>query len=154
MQQSDKQTGSLLGYLLVAGVLTALLVGGLFWVQRYKVASDSPEIVATQDESNNSDKNDSIADSKEKTETADQKNDNKAKDKAAEPTKPAGDSSDEVNTPGSDTASQADSEAVAATDEVAELPTTGPAETAVSLLAVVALAYAAALYASSRQTQR
>ncbi len=131
MKQRSAQTGSLLGYLLVAGVLTILLVGGLFWVQRYKMGIDTPKVVTTQDEDKNSSKK-AEPDAKDRQDAVDT---NKDTEKAPADTDTSVESTQKTSS--------------AATES--ELPTTGPKETFASVIAITILGYAAALYARSRR---
>ncbi len=140
MQHRNAQSGSMLSYLLVAGLLTVLLVGGLFWVQRYKMGIDTPEVVVTQDEDKNSSKNNDT-----KPEADKPGSDAKSDDKKTESPKDA----DKAPAP------VVEDKAPAATEPAkteAVLPTTGPAETTAAAIASASLVYATALYVRSRRT--
>lgn len=128
-----KQGGSILGFILIGVVLTALLVGGVYFVrqQTVKQVTQQPKPVepAVSQEPSSSDTSESPAPSTEEKSSADTSN--KTEETPAEDTK------ETSGQPSNQTAT--------------ELPKTGAGQTISILIAVGVLSYAIVLYARSRR---
>jgi LPXTG-motif cell wall-anchored protein len=121
------QGGSVLSFLIIGGVLVALLIGGVYFVRNQANGSVAQ---ATTDQQKKSDMPEQAAPAK-----TDDK-DKKAEDKKATETKP-------------DT-SKKEAPAPSPAPRPAELPQTGPAETVAAMMGVSLLVGAATAYYRSR----
>lgn len=131
--QTNYQGGSLLGFVAVGILLAGLLVGGLYFVQRYDNSGESGgEIIATDSETD--EKNTSgFTDENEKNES----------------------SSTQKNTSSSSTISgTADNDESSTTNEssVSTLPETGPAESLVQAVVLSVVTFGSVSYIRSRRT--
>ncbi len=163
-ERTRYQGGSLLGYVAVAILLAGLLVGGLYWVQRYNQSSTDTGIVASNDDetNNNDEKNTSDSNDTATTETNKETNSSSGSNSdEADSTNSGATSSDDEDTTADENTSAAtdqadgDTSAVDSTEadaDVASLPETGPAETLAQTVAVGLVAFSAASYIKSRRT--
>jgi len=130
VKQRRLQGGSLVGYVLVAGLLGLVLIGGLYGLQRYNL-SDRPQVADGQAEEREQEKTaggDEAPSSKEGA----------TRDDDAWSDRPAG----EEAAPTDDEATGAGESATAAD----ELPATGPNDGPLMALAVAVLTYVAVSY--------
>lgn len=128
MKQRRLQGGSLVGYILVAGLLGLVLIGGLYGLQRYNL-SDRPQVADGQAE--------------EREQEATGGDEAPASDDDA--TRNDDDTSSER--PADEGATPSDDEATGSgTNETDELPATGPNDGPLMALVLAALTYAAVRY--------
>lgn len=138
--QAKHQGGALLGFVAVAIVLAALLVGGLYFVQRYNATDRST--VADNSNSSSDDKNTSgFTDDTSKNET---KSDDSSTSKN---TNSSSSASNNSNSNDKTTTGFSREETTAE-----ELPATGPAETLSQLLAIGMLTFGVGSYIRSRRS--
>lgn len=135
------QGGSLAGFIIIGVVLTLVLVGGLYGLNRYN--AEQTKEVATDEASDTTEKP-----SSEKVDSdKDAKSDSKQSQNEERVLVP--DSEESSDTSGSETSSpDGVNGSTGNTNE--ELPATGPADAALALLAVFALSFTTAHYVRSR----
>ena len=135
--RTRNQGGSLVSYAVVGVILAVLLIGGLYFVQRYNDTVQKSNEVAKETEKNDDKKaSDSSADSSntESSDTANQSNSATTND------------TDDEDTTFTETDETAESEASSS------LPATGPESTVSQLLGLSALTFAGVAYVRSRRT--
>ena len=132
---SSNQGGSILSFLIIGGVLVALLIGGAYFVQQRSTASDSEkDPVVTQPAAQSTD----ATDKKQAPASQDKK-------VAVEPKK------DEAKTEATPKEEVPKPTAQPVAPPATQLPKTGPAETIGSLLGVGLLSGMIVAYARSRR---
>ncbi len=132
------QGGSLAGFIIIGVLLTLVLVGGLYGLNRYN-AEQSKEVAAGDNDSSKDKPND----------TLDKKSSEESKPKTDTPTDTS--SNESKNDDKSSSSSSSDSSDKAQTDK--QLPVTGPADAVAALVAVVLLSFATAHYIQSRSNR-
>lgn len=136
--RATNQGGSLAGFLLIGALLTLVLVGGLYGLNRYNTEKASEE-VATNDESSR----DSAAEDKVKSEVKKETESEKSEETGRQTTEPRNGSTTRTETPSGSAAPQA--------QPAAQLPQTGPADTAFTLVALALVTFAGTHFIRSRQ---
>ena len=130
--RATNQGGSLAGFIIIGVLLTLILVGGLFGLNRYNAQRAADEIAATEEATSEEESTES---SKPTTE---------ANDESAPQSRTEQDSGDKTQEP------QAQSAQPAGAAQSAQLPTTGQADTLMGFVAVTVLTFAVAHYTRSR----
>lgn len=129
--RGTNQGGSLAGFIIIGVLLTLILVGGLFGLNRYNAQRAADEIAASE----------KATSEEEATESS--KSTTEANDESPTQARTEQDSGDK-------TQESAQSAQSAGAAQSAQLPTTGPADTLMGFVAVTVLTFAVAHYTRSR----
>ncbi len=147
------QGGSLLGYVAVAILLAGLLVGGLYWVQRYNETATNDGVIATETNNENAsdDKNASSNSSSATGEDGFSSENNSA---SSSSTDTATDNSSNTTVDETTTVTADDSTTSESGTEtsVQALPETGPATTLAETIILATITFAMVGYVKSRRS--
>ncbi|MBP9668072.1 hypothetical protein KBD87_04720 [Candidatus Saccharibacteria bacterium] len=152
-ERTKHQGGSLLGYVTVAILLAGLLVGGLYWVQRYNKTSKNGTTVAVATHKDTAKNTTPVTDEK----TADNRDTSNGSTTTDTPAVSKSDDKKATSpsTPAPSTTSTEDDESndgqVGTSPAVEALPATGPTAVGVQGLALGLLAFSVAAYVKSRR---
>ena len=132
------QGGSLAGFLIIGALLTLVLVGGLYGLNRYNSEKSNEEVAANDEKKAESD-------DKKATETF-------KTDDAGRRVTGSGDTSNRTSTTPTpaQTTPSATTEQTQSSQATSQLPQTGPADSAFMLIVVTLVTFAGVHYAQSR----
>ena len=136
------QGGSLAGFIIIGVLLTLILVGGLFGLNRYNAQKAADEIAASKEAT----KSEPKPSDTQKTEPSDPEATGRERTGSA----PSGTTQPPAQTTPAPAPASTDTKADSGAATKAQLPETGPADTIGSLIALGALTFVGTHYARSR----
>jgi cytoskeletal protein RodZ len=138
--RKNYQNGSLMGFIVVGVLLALVVIGGLYGLNRYN-AQQAAKTVSTDSDKQSSSK------SSDSPRTADPKNDDSTSDSSATTDTSSG--SGAANSTSKSTSDTTATNTGGASTQ-ANLPHTGPSDTAFSVIALALISFAATHYVRSR----